>query len=411
MRARAAAIAVLLALTTVACGDDAKDEGTVDDAGKATVTIYSSMPLRGPSAAVSESIVNAEKLALSQAGGRVNAFVVKYVSLDDSAGPEGWEPRAVGAAARRAAQDRTTIGVLGDLDSGASAISIPVNNEAGILQISPTNTAVGLTRAEGADKGEPEKYYPSGRRTFGRVVPADDRQAAVQLTLQQDEGCKSVFLLHDSEAVGKGIVDQLKLQAPLRGLRVVGDEGIDPEAEDYDDITEDVKAAGADCVFFGGRTRSNAAQLFSELHAALPSARLFGSDGVADANFAAALTPKVARQVRLTTPALPARMYPPAGRRFLRAYEAEFGEPPEPMAIYGYAAMRLMLAAIDAAGEDGDDKEAVVDAFFRLPPQESVLGRYAIDARGDTSLDNYAVVSVTKGRLVFGDRVAPGSTR
>ena len=30
------------------------------------------------------------------------------------------------------------------------------------MQISPSNTYVGLTRAKGADKGEPDKYYPSG---------------------------------------------------------------------------------------------------------------------------------------------------------------------------------------------------------------------------------------------------------
>ena len=39
----------------------------------------------------------------------------------------------------------TTIGYVGDLNSGASAISIPPLNRAGIPQVSPTSTAVGLT--------------------------------------------------------------------------------------------------------------------------------------------------------------------------------------------------------------------------------------------------------------------------
>ena len=74
---------------------------------------------------------------------------------------------------------------LGEFNSGGSAISLPITNEAGILQVSPSNTYVGLTRAEGADKGEPDKYYPSGKRTFGRVVPADHIQAAAQVAYQK----------------------------------------------------------------------------------------------------------------------------------------------------------------------------------------------------------------------------------
>ena len=48
------------------------------------LTVYSSLPLQGPSAAISEQIVNGEKLALSQAGGRVGPFKIGYVSLDDA---------------------------------------------------------------------------------------------------------------------------------------------------------------------------------------------------------------------------------------------------------------------------------------------------------------------------------------
>jgi branched-chain amino acid transport system substrate-binding protein len=67
---------------------------------------------------------------------------------------------------------------LGESNSGATAVSLPLLNDAGLLQISPSNTYVGLTRSEGADKGEPDKYYPSGKRTYGRIMPPDNVDAA-----------------------------------------------------------------------------------------------------------------------------------------------------------------------------------------------------------------------------------------
>ena len=151
-------------------------------------------------------VVNGEKLALEEAGGKVGKFTIKYVSLDDSTAAAGkWDPGQTSSDARKAAQDSSTIVYLGEFNSGASAISIPILNEANILQISPSNTYVGLTRSEGADKGEPDKYYPSGKRTFGRVVPADHIQAAAQVTYQKDQGCKKTYILNDKEVYGKGI--------------------------------------------------------------------------------------------------------------------------------------------------------------------------------------------------------------
>ena len=67
------------------------------------------------------------------------------------------------ANAHAAADDNSTIGYVGEFNSGASAISIPVLNRAGIPQISPTSTAVGLTSgAVGAAPGR------AGRSTTPR---------------------------------------------------------------------------------------------------------------------------------------------------------------------------------------------------------------------------------------------------
>jgi branched-chain amino acid transport system substrate-binding protein len=400
-------LAAALACGLVACGGG-NDAGTAAAAADAamTVTVYSSLPLRGPSAAQSQSIVNAEKLALEDAGGRAGPFIVKYVSLDDSNGNKGWEPNPVADAARRAVQDLSTIGYLGDLDSGASSLSIPVTNEAGILQISPSSTVVGLTRGDGADKGEPEKYYPTGTRTFGRVIAADDAQAAAQLELQREDGCTATFIVHANEVYGKSLADQIERQAPAAGVKILGNEGTDPDPGDVRSLVEKINVAQPHCVFFGGRTASGAATIFTALHRAVPAAKLFGADGVTDAAFTKGLTPGVAGALHLTTPGLAARMYPPAGRRFLRRYRERFGVDAQPLGIFGYEAMSVLLQAIRDAGPKGNDKQAVIDAFFAIRNRRSVLGTYSVTKTGDTSLNVFAAAVIKDGVLSF-TRVLP----
>ena len=147
------AVALLLTLATAA------------PAAAQDKTIYSSLPLSGDSRPQSEDLECAMQLALEDSG-RTD---VRYVSLNDATRRTGgWEPTRVAANARRARDDTSTVAYLGDFNSGASAISIPILNDVGIMQISPSNTYVGLTRAEGAERGEPTRYRPGPVATYAR---------------------------------------------------------------------------------------------------------------------------------------------------------------------------------------------------------------------------------------------------
>ena len=60
-------------------------------------------------------------------------------------------------------------------------------------------------------------------------------------------------------------------------------------------------------------------------------------------------------------------------------------------------------------GRWGNDRAAVVAAFHAIRDRDSVLGRYSIDANGDTTLSTYGVVAVgARGRLVY-DRTVDSS--
>jgi branched-chain amino acid transport system substrate-binding protein len=392
-----------LAFGVAACGGDGGGGGGGADSARTTLTIYSSLPLQGDSRPQSESVVNGEKLALEEAGGKVGKFKITYKSLDDATAAAGkWEAGQTSANARKAAQDQSTIAYLGEFNSGATAISLPILNEAGILQVSPSNTAVGLTRGgAGADKGEPDKYYPSGKRTFGRVVPADHIQAAAQVTYQKDEGCTKLYVLNDKEVYGKGLADQVASIAKAQGLQVLGNDGIDTKAANFRSLATKIRSAGADCMFFGGITQNKGVQLFTDVHAANPDMKLFGPDGVAESAFSGKLSPSVQRVTYITNPTLDPKLYPPSAQKFFDTFKQKYGKDPEPYAIYGYEAMKVALLAIQNAGDKGNDRQAVIDAFFKIKDRDSVLGRYSIDENGDTTLSDYGANLIKDGKLVF----------
>jgi branched-chain amino acid transport system substrate-binding protein len=404
-----AALAVVAAgaLALAGCGDDAiLGTGT----GADTLTIYSSLPLQGPWRDEAQSIVNGEKLALEQAGGMVGRFTVKYVSLDDSSSAKrGWDPGVTITNARQAVSDKSTIAYLGDFDTGATAISLPLLNSASILQITPSSSANGLTSEDGADKGEPEKYYPSGTRTFGRVVPTDDHQAAAQVELLREDGCERLYVIDDRDVYGHGIAALVAREADSEGITVVGSRSIDRKHDRFDDAAADVAKASPDCVFFGGTVEDPTPALWEALHRALPSARLYGADGLAGAGFAAQLSDGAAQRTRLTTYAADPSAYRGGLERFAARYRARYQEEPTAVAVYGYEAMGLALQAIRDAGAKGNDRAAVIRAFYRIHDRDSILGRYSIDARGDTSLAGYRAVTIRHGRLRWGAVIGAGA--
>jgi len=390
---------VLAALSTgiAACGGG----GGGGKASGSTLTIYSSLPFDPTDRPQSKDVVDGEQLALAQVSNKVGKYKIKYVSLNDATASQGaWDPGQTSADARKAAQDDTTIAYIGEFNSGASAVAIPILNQAGILQVSPSNTYVGLTRKPGAP-GEPDKFYPTGKRTYGRVVPADHIQAAAAATYMKQLGVTKVYITDDKEVYGQGIAQNVAKSAKAIGIKVVGGpEGIDKKAANYRSLAAKIKSSGADGFFFGGITANNGVQLFKDVGAENPNIKMFGPDGVGESTFTSKLG-GVQSRTFITLPNLDPKLYPPAGQKFFKDFKAKYGHDPEPYAIYGYEAMQVVLGAIKAAGKDGNDRQKVIDAFFKTDVTGSALGNFKIDQFGDTTLTDYGAYKVVGGKLKF----------
>ena len=373
--------------------------------------------MQGSSNAQTIPMVNGIKLALAEAHNKAGNFTVKYTELDDSTAAAGkWDPGQTQANARQAATDPKAVYYIGEFNSGASEVSIPILNQAGLAQVSPANTYVGLTtNLPGSAPGEPTKYYPTGTRTYLRIVPIDSIQAASDLMAMKQAGCTKVAVANDKEAYGAGLATLLGLEKSFYGVTIISNTGIDPTAANFRTYASTIKSQGADCFFFAGIVSNGAVQITKDVNAAIPAAKIFGGDGVCTSSYTAAsqggvpaaIDPKI--ECTVATQNLDAY---PGGKTFLASYKAMYGTAnPDPYAIYGYEVMKLGLDTIASLGANGSNKADVLNALFTIKDRSSVLGTYGFNKEGDTTLKSYGVYKVgSDGVPVFYQTVTPAKT-
>ncbi len=375
IRQSVAALAIAGALLIGGCGADA---------GEPELTVYLSVPLSGPRAAEGRDVADAARLALADAGGEAADAPVTLEVLDD-ADKRGWQAALTGANARAATQDSTTIAYIGELDSGASRTSIPITNEAGILQVSPGSGAEDLTRESAGSDDVPVSIQPSGVRTFGRVIPSDRVQGRAAGAWMAELGITAVTV-EDEGDFGATLVDGLESASPAPAI-----------------VTE----GQAEATYFARESLTP-----EQGKSVIPSGTnpIFGSDAQLDevdhslpvfAEICASFRdcPSRPREIRLTAAAMATSQLPAEASGFLEAFEAEYDRPPGPLAAYGYEAMAVVLDSVERA-EDPLDRRAVADAFLATADRESILGTYSIDAVGDTSLGVLGAYELVRGRLV-----------
>ena len=405
-------------LVLAACGSSSSSSsssgGSSGSSGGNSIDIYSSLPLQGASSAQTGPLVNGIKLALSEAGGKAGSFTVNYQSLDDSTAQAGkWDPTQTAADARKAATDAKAVYYIGEFNSGASEVSIPILNQSGLAQVSPANTYVGLTTNEpGSAPGEPQKYYPTSKRTYLRIVPRDTIQAAAGLLTMKHDGCTKVAVANDKEAYGAGLAALLDLEKAKYGVTIVSNTGVDPTSPNFRSYAQSIMGQGADCFYFAGIASNGAVQVTKDVNAALPNAKIYGGDGICTGSYTNAsqhgVPASVDPRIQCTVATLDLPQYP-GGKTFLAAYKAKYGTAnPDPYAIYGYEVMKLGLDTIKGLGAKGSDKSAVLTALFATKARSSVLGTYGFDKNGDTTLKSYGLYKVGKdGNPTFERTVTP----
>ncbi|MGH2843885.1 MAG: branched-chain amino acid ABC transporter substrate-binding protein [Solirubrobacteraceae bacterium] len=361
-----------------------------------TVDFYSSLPMSGAATAQTQPMVNGIKLALENAGHKAGHYKINYTQLNDATASAGaWTPEATSAAARKAAADSKAVYYMGEFNSGAAEVSMPILNRAGLAMDSPANTYVGLTASlKGVTvPGEPGKYFPTGKRNYTRIVPADNVQGASDLLALQQAGCKRLAIFDDTQAYGAGLAAVLKATAKLYGIQVVDVEADAQVESDYTSVAQKFQSAGAQCVELSATTATVGGTAFaSAVHAALPKATIIGPDGMCTSAWG------TTSPVLCTVATQDLKAYP-GGKAFLKAYKKAYHvSNPDPYSIYGYASAQVGLHALSTlkAGLSGSKlRAAMLKAVFATKNLTTVLGKFGFDKAGDTTLTSYGLYKLT----------------
>jgi len=365
-----AVVAVVAALTLVVTGcGSTTDNGGTDGATATEVVIGIGAPLSDGAVALGKGMVRGTELAVEQANASQElkdlGLTITTVEGDDKG-----DPTTGGSVATQFTSNPNLVGVMGHLNSGVTRVAVKIYNQAGIVQVSPANTADSVQGPAAADYA----FKVAGKKT--------------------------AFVVDDATVYGTGLADEWAKQFETNGGKVAGREKTTDKDTDFKALVTLIKSSGAEIVYYGGIYNSGAL-LSKQMKEGGVNVPLMGGDGIFDPEYiklagAANATGDFATSVGLPLADLP------NGQEFQAAFKAKFpGEDIAAYDAYSFDAANVIIKAIVQVAKDlGADKltttegKAAIVAAVAKSSFEGVTGKVEFDAKGDTTNKAITVYSV-----------------
>lgn len=192
-------------------------------------------PMTGDYAYEGQGFQKAVQLLVDQTN-EAGGFLGQQIELviEDDAG----DPTQAALVAQRLV-DAEVVAVIGAYNSTATEPASEIYNEAGLLHVTPSSTATGLTE--------------KGFKRFFRVCFLDDRQGFFAATFAKDVlGVQNFGILHDNSTYAQGLAEHTRRYAEEMGMNVSFYDAINPDDQDFSPILTNIGAAGLDAIYFTG---------------------------------------------------------------------------------------------------------------------------------------------------------------
>ena len=375
--ARVGAALAVAAIVVSACGGSS--------GGNKVLMIGISFPLSGSSLASAGPARDGALLAIK--GFTLAGYTIKTTILDHAVNGSH-DPQQGSKDMTTLVADPTVVGVVGPFNSSIAKVQIPISNEAGLLQCSPSNTNPDLTKG---DAGKQLRAKAPDKINYVRVATTDDIQgpAVAQYGINTLK-LKSVAIIDDTETYGKGIADAFAAEWTKLGGTVVGREGAPKGTTDYTAILTKFAAAKPEAVFYGGVTSTGGGLVRKQMEqSGLTGLAYLGGDGIQDGNGSTdGGYISIAGAAAANSFSSVAAIHDiPGAADFAAKYKAEYKVDLGSYSASGYACAQIILQAIKTAAAKGDvTREAVRAAATDTATKfDTVLGPVSFDAVGDTS--------------------------
>jgi branched-chain amino acid transport system substrate-binding protein len=356
-------------------------------AAGATLTIGIDLPISGADAAIGVPTANGVILAVEEANkhGLPGGYKLASNLLDDAV--QGKHDPAAGAQnVKTFIADPSVLAMIGPFNSNVAKSEIPLTNDAGLVQISPSATNDGLTIGEDAKR---LRVANPDVNSFFRVCTRDSRQGAALAQFAKKLGYKKVFIIDDNETYGKGLADVFEASFKAAGGTSLGHEHITANQQDFKALLTKVKETSPDAVFFGGTTSTGGGLLRRQMgDVGLNATPYMGGDGIGDTDEFVKEAGPMANNVYYSLAAPDAAKLSTA-KTFLAAYKARFHDTAGPYSANAYSAALIEIAAIaKAIKADGGKiptRAEVLKNVAATHDLETPIGKVGFDANGDTT--------------------------
>jgi branched-chain amino acid transport system substrate-binding protein len=285
--------------------------------------------------------------------------------------------------AERIAEDPRLLAVIGPMWSSEAQVSGPILDDAGLLQISPCASLPALCRP--------------GRRTFARLVAAEERQGrALARVARHLLGAVRAALVIEDDAFGHSIADTFTTPFEELGGAVVARSTYAPGSPQFHDVVAATIAGGPDVVVFGVHP-VDGSRVARRIRDADPDVTFLGTDAMKPSFYLGGGDGR--GRVLQTHAGADMRRLPSAAcfrEAYIRRYPEDSTYSPE-----AYDAMMLISAARALA--ESDNRAGVLEAFWKLGPQDGATGRIEFTPWGDrmnAPIGLYEVWADADGRVM-----------
>ncbi|MDP8991725.1 MAG: branched-chain amino acid ABC transporter substrate-binding protein [Actinomycetota bacterium] len=373
--------AVLLAATlvTAACGEDEE----AGPQGRREVTIGFVGAKTGDNANLGLNIRDGAKLAVdeeNQAGGDVTIRLREF----DTAG----DPAQASTIKGQFIDDRSIVGIVGPAFSGETKALLPDLHQAGLVMVSASATNKDLPTV-----------VPD-QKVFHRVIGDDALQArGVAEYIDTVEKPSSVVFVHDNTEYGKGLTDDARREAQTRGVRAAGaTRTLDPKAQDFSSVVNDIKSSGADLVFYGGYY-AEAGRLKKQLADSGVRAKFVSGDGSLDRGFIESAGASAAEGARLTCPCNLALETSQGNlKTFYDDYKQKIGREPGLYSAEAYDSAKILIKGIKAGNDTREKLLSYVED--QVGTYEGISKTIEFEPNGNLKATSFFVFEVKDGKIV-----------